>query len=326
MLKKHLTASVLLLIVLTGASCATKHDNAAGVEALSSTTPAIVKPITSDTSPTVEIEANTSPKGKATHGVFVYEGIIRTFDLYIPADMEDSAPLIVNLHGYLAFSTSWMNSLNLNAAADKYGFAVCYPQGLSSGSTQFPGTAWNADFTFTNSDDVGFLTALTVYLQEEYGFNPDATFGCGLSNGGFMCYTMAVRAPGVFKAIASVAGTVSAASWEAVASASPISILQIHGALDTTVPMDGSMTTDGGWGGAPPISEILAKWAEIDGLTQRQTVQSGTAAITTYSSPESKYKIEFCLVANYGHNWPSSSNSGFDASEYILEFFSSLIE
>ena len=326
MSKKPLVASALLLIVLASASCTTKHDNAAGVEALSSTTPALVEPVTSDTSPATEIETNTSPKGKATHGVFVYEGISRTFDLYIPVDVEENAPLIMNLHGYLAFSTSWMNSLNLNAAADKYGFAICYPQGLSTGDKQFPGTAWNADFSFTDSDDIGFLTALTAYLQEEYGFNPDATFGCGLSNGGFMCYTMAVRAPGVFKAIASVAGTMSSTSWEAVATAAPISILQIHGLLDTTVPPDGSMTTDGGWGGAPPINEILARWAEIDGLTQTKTSQSGTATITMYTSFESQNKIEFCLIAGYGHNWPNISNSGFDASEHILKFFSELIE
>jgi len=306
MIKKSLVASVILIVVLSCASCSNKNGNTAGELS------------------TTEI-GTTSPKGSSAHGAFAYEGINRTYDLYIPADMGDNAPLIINLHGYLAFTTIWMNSLNLNAAADKYGFAICYPQGLSTGDKQFPGTAWNADFTFTTSDDIGFLTALTAYLQEEYGFNPDATFGCGLSNGGFMCYTMAVRAPGVFKAIASVAGTMSKATWEAVDSALPISILQIHGALDTTVPLDGTITTDGGWGGAPHMDKILAKWVEIDGLTQTKTSKSGTADITTYTSPESEYKVEFCLVSGFGHNWPSI-HSGFDASERILEFFSGLIE
>ena len=228
------------------------------------------------------------------------------------------------LHGYLDFASNFMNTTGMNAVAKKEGFGVVYPQGLPSQSSEFPGTHWNADFTFSDVDDVGFLTSLAAYLQEDYGFSSSNTFACGLSNGGFMCYTLAVRAPGVFRAIASVAGTMSLGTWNGRDESAAVPVLQIHGTTDTTVPLDGTMTLDGGWGGAPPMDEIIQYWAERDGAGTMTEETTGNITARVYSNGEGDW-IWFYLIEGFGHRWPDAS-SGMNTSELIWQFFSSYIE
>ena len=85
-------------------------------------------------------------------------------------------------------------------------------------------------------DDIGFLSELAGHLQVEYDLNPDHTFVCGMSNGGFMSYTLACDRPDVFKAIASVTGTMSGFDWNNCDPDEPVPVLQIAGADDNIVP------------------------------------------------------------------------------------------
>jgi len=76
----------------------------------------------------------------------------------------------------------------MNTLADIKGFAVCYPQGsLDETGVSF----WNSELDYAPVDDVGFLTELAKYLQEHYKLSAKNTFVCGMSNGGFMSYTLA---------------------------------------------------------------------------------------------------------------------------------------
>ena len=83
---------------------------------------------------------------------------------------------------------------------------MVYPQGLKDDTLR---THWNAGLTLSDIDDVGFLSELTLYLQKTYSLNPSKTFTSGYSNGGFMSYELIVKKPEIFKAVASILGTMS---------------------------------------------------------------------------------------------------------------------
>ena len=55
---------------------------------------------------------------------------------------------------------------------------------------------------------------LAKKLQAEYDLSDKNTFVGGMSNGGFMSYTLACERSDTFKAIASVTGTMSGYDWE----------------------------------------------------------------------------------------------------------------
>ena len=46
----------------------------------------------------------------------------------------------------------------MNRIADQHGFVVCYPQGTINKWSKT--THWNSGLTYSNTDDIGFLTRL----------------------------------------------------------------------------------------------------------------------------------------------------------------------
>ena len=88
-----------------------------------------------------------------------------------------------------------------------------------------------------------------------------------------------------FAAIAPVAG----AQMVACDHPSPISVLHIHGAADTHVPLDGS--PGNGRGKVPahtPIDEVLAGWRKVDGCGQPTTTKAGPVNTSTATCPDGR--------------------------------------
>ena len=250
---------------------------------------------------------------------FEHDGLIREYNLYRPADLRPDAPLIFVLHGFSSSKEIAQDSLGFDALADRHGFAVCYPQGrrITLGPRH-----WNAGLTLSEVDDVGFLTDLAHHLQSEFNLNPDRTFACGFSNGGFMCYTLACEAPDVFRAIASVSGLMSGLTWETCDPARPVPVLQIHGLDDDFVPVDGSMAYPGGWGGAPRLDSIVSFWALLNNATLPELkLESAFAAATYFRNPLGGNEVWYFLISDLGHSWPTIDRTGIDAADVVWDFF-----
>jgi len=256
---------------------------------------------------------------------FNHDGEIRQYILYMPDNLQENAPLVFVLHGYGGNAQSMMLYSDMNRIADENGFAVCYPQGtLDLGDI----THWNARLNISETDDIGFLTELAKYLQSEYNFNTQHTFSCGHSNGGFMSYTLACEAPDVFNGIASVAGTMSGYTWNNRNISDSIPILQIHGLDDEVVPIDGSISEEGGWGGAPHVDTIIEYWVSVNNCTTSETVFLPPFTNATYHMDGvNGNEVWYYKIDNWGHGWPSYNpdkpdyDPGINASEVIWEFF-----
>ena len=93
-----------------------------------------------------------------------------------------------------------------------------------------------------------------------------------------MSWSLACHAPEIFKAIASVTGTMSGPDWDECNPSEMIPVMQISGTNDDIVPMDGSMGyVSEGWGGAPDIYTIMDFWSNMHGCTNEETINFGFA-------------------------------------------------
>ena len=264
---------------------------------------------------------------------FDHNGVNRLYTLYKPDNLKEKAPLVFVLHGYTSNSTNIMNYSKMNEIADQNGFMVCYPQGTSNAFTGQ--THWNANLKEMSSiADSEFLTDLAKKLQAEFNLSEKNTFACGMSNGGFMSYTLGCERSDTFKAIASITGTMSGYDWNNC-NPNKVPVLQISGTNDMVVPMDGSMSSAGGWGGAPKIQDIMNYWGDINECTQTQTLNLPDSNKTdnSYVSIEKKvdcfnnHQVWFYTVYGGTHTWPGAwGNMDINASEEIWDFFSRYIE
>ncbi len=96
-------------------------------------------------------------------------GTERSYKLPLPQGLPQGAPLVVVLHGYGANNAP--GRFGMNAAADRHGFAVCYPQGAKDGRGK---TCWNVGYPFQADmaiDDVEFITQLVRHLQKKHGLS-----------------------------------------------------------------------------------------------------------------------------------------------------------
>lgn len=251
--------------------------------------------------------------------VFMHNNMERQYLIHLPDGLPENAPLVFMLHGYSQDARDYVE-LGMNHLADKKHFAVCYPQGTKD----YRGiTHWNARLNISQSDDVDFLSSLASHLQTHHSLNAGKTFVCGISNGGFMSYTLVAEKPDVFKAAASVIGTMSGYTWENRHEIQPVPILQISGMQDKVVPYDGSMEKDGGWGGAPNQDVIMEFWMKLNQTTSQEDIQLSSSAIgLQYKNGINGNEVWHYKIKNFGHRIPGEGELGDDLSEIIWRFFS----
>ena len=141
-------------------------------------------------------------QSQATYNIYecVIDGIERTYKLYLPKNIKPNAPLVFALHGYGGSFN--FDNVGLNEVADRYGFALCYPQGSKDGRGN---NCWNVGYPFQADmavDDISFLCTLAKHLQKQHSLSRRNTFCTGMSNGGEMCYLLAYDKQNTFAAVA----------------------------------------------------------------------------------------------------------------------------
>lgn len=251
--------------------------------------------------------------------VFQYGDVERQYVLHLPDDLPENAPLVFFLHGYHGNARNYAK-MGMSQVADANKFAVVYPQGTRD-RRDVP--HWNARLTLSETDDIGFLTALAKNLQRTHNLDPERTFASGVSNGGFMSYTLVAERPDVFKAVASIIGTMSGYTWEHREDIQPVPVLQISGLDDRIVPVDGSMRPFGGWGGAPDQKTIIEFWKDLDQTTTEEVIEV-TEDTTAYQYGDGVDGCEVWLyeVKGWGHRVPGPGKLGVHSVELVWEFFS----
>ena len=259
------------------------------------------------------------PQAPAQFIAFKHNNAERKYLLHVPQNLTDNAPLVLLLHGYRADARDY-TELGMNRLADVNGFAVCYPQGADD----LEGIPhWNARLKISKTDDIGFLSALASHLQAQHSLNDSKTFVCGISNGGFMSYTLVAEKPDVFKAAASVIGTMSGHTWENRDSIRPVPILQVSSLHDEVIPYDGSMAKDGGWGGAPNQDLIMEFWRKLNKTKTEEVIKlSSKTTGHHYKAGVNGNEVWHYKIREFGHSIPGEREMDISVAELIWKFFS----
>ena len=157
---------------------------------------------------------------------FRHQGIERTYWMYIPEDIKAQAPLVFVLHGYGGKAEGYCPQMI--ETAKEHGFAVCYPQGEKAPKGK---TGWNVGYPKQEgmkTDDIDFICRLAKHVQKKFDLSSENTFFSGMSNGGEMCYIMAMQRPEVFSAYASVAGLTMEWAYKSMSPKMAVPLMEIQ--------------------------------------------------------------------------------------------------
>lgn len=216
---------------------------------------------------------------KTKEFTFRHNGMDRTYWLYIPENLSEHAPLVMVLHGYGGKAKGYRPEM-INTA-EKYGFAVCYPQGAKDeyGKNGKEGkNSWNVGYCFQReynlkTDDIDFLCKLAKHLQKTYGLKKENTFLSGMSNGGEMCYLMAAVRPDAFTAYATIAGLSMEWSYKKYTPKKAVPIMEVHGTADKTSLWEGDPQNEGKWGAYISVPLAVGTWAAEAKCTYTETTE-----------------------------------------------------
>jgi polyhydroxybutyrate depolymerase len=259
-------------------------------------------------------------------------GIERTYLLDVPPSYRPgtAAPLVMVFHGAGGSGRRMAPHTGFSRLAARAGFVAVYPDGLRR--------RWNDGRSIAvTQDDVGFVKALLDTLQHELSLDSSRVYATGISNGAMFSYRLACELPGVFAAIAPVAGATPANLTAGCAETTPVSVLAIQGTADPLLPYAGG-GVGGGRGSVLSATESIAFWAKVAGCGEAPVVteepdrvRDGTRVrLTGYVGCGGGRGVELYTVQGGGHTWPGGPPVGrsvgrvsreIDATALIWEFF-----
>jgi len=163
-------------------------------------------------------------------------GVLRSYQLYVPASYDGSRPypIVLVFHGDGGTGLSIRNALKLEAASGGEALFV-YPDGL--------GKTWHIDTRPALEADVAFVDAIADALATTYCTAPTRVFATGMSRGAYFVHQLACRSRTPLRAVVSHSGGgpfgVDAADWDGKGNllcAHQVAALEVHGLADTAVP------------------------------------------------------------------------------------------
>ena len=274
----------------------------------------------------INISANSQEKHSFRH-----QGIERTYWMYIPENLPEQAPLVFVLHGYGGNAEGYCPQMV--ETARKHGFAVCYPQGEKAPKGK---TGWNVGYPKQEgmkTDDIDFICDLAAHVQKKFKLSKKNTFFSGMSNGGELCYMMALQRPKAFSAYASVAGLTMEWVHRSMSPKMAVPLMEIHGTADKTSHWEGDPDNKGGWGEYISVPLAVGVWAAEAKCTHTETTElplknnkvllhrhlGGTPAWE--GGPD--IEVRLYEIVGGKHSW---AHKDMDTCEEIWNFFSTYLK
>ena len=247
---------------------------------------------------------------------FEWQGIQREYLVKIPEQHDETMPVMYFLHGLGDNITRLDNEFHFQQIADAFGWMMVVPQARNEGN----GTMWNANLTYSTTDDSGFLMALLDSLSLQYPVNQDSVFFTGFSMGGFMTHRMAIEHGNRITACAPVSGLITdpMSHYTAVA---PVRMLHIHGTNDPVVGYDGNSQYFG-YDLGLSVDEILDYWKNANHCVEEPVIDTfpdlhnDGLRFVRYSY-EGDAELQHIKVIGGNHTWYHSADQ-YDIS-YLTE-------
>lgn len=275
--------------------------------------------------------ANTLFAQTTVTGTIQSGGLTREYRLHLPAAYTGATavPLVFNLHGYGSNNIEQEFYGSFLSIADTANFLIVHPNGTIDGQGN---RFWNTFLGNSPVDDVGFLSNLLDTLQAAYNIDENRVYSTGMSNGGFMSYSLACELNNRIAAIASVTGSMIQSKLNACNPVRPVPVMEIHGTADAVVPYTGLPVST-----FVPIPTLVDAWVGFNNCNPTPTVTPVPNINTTdgctaehyfYGGGDLGSTVEHYKIIGGGHTWPGSifpigvTNQDINASREIWRFFS----
>jgi polyhydroxybutyrate depolymerase len=259
-------------------------------------------------------------------------GVERSYLLHLPASRGagQPVPLLLVFHGAGGEGAGIASHTGLTAPATARGYAVVYPDGVER--------RWNdGRRAGGGQDDVEFVRILLDSLSHELPADPKRIYATGISNGAGLAYRLVCDLPGIFAAIAPVAGAPAAGIEARCAATRPVSVISFQGTRDRLMPYEGGHVSIRR-GQVLSAQRSAALFAEVNGCTpppavtaEPDTVKDGTRVRrSAYGGCREGREVVLYTIEGGGHTWPGGPPVGrrvgrvsrdLDATCTMLDFF-----
>ncbi len=235
----------------------------------------------------------------STSFAITVEGQIRMYRVYRPATATRLAPVVVMLAGGLGSAATGKAAYGWDALADREGFVVVYPEAT--------GGSWNVGGDCCGLagqrgvDDVAFVRAVLEDLPAHVSVDSTRRYAAGLGSGGMMAYRLACDTK-LFSAIGVVAGT----QLGDCPNPAPLSVIHVHGTLDTSVPYSGSDEGSVVAVTGRPIPEVVGFWRTVNRCGGTSDRDEGPVTTVSAQCPSGR-RVTLVKVAGLGHEWPGAT-------------------
>ncbi|HOB53792.1 MAG TPA: PHB depolymerase family esterase [Acidobacteriota bacterium] len=278
------------------------------------------------------------PPGGLRSGSLKWQGRERTF-LWRRgrAAADGPAPLLVVLHGSGGSGAEMAAVSGFDTLADRAGCVVAFPNGVARTWADGRGAT---PAERAGVDDVGFIRRLVGRLRADTAVDPARVYAAGYSNGGMMVQRLALEAPDLLAAGASVgAGLPERLAARQPARPAP-PLLLIHGTDDPVVPWAGGEVNSPNGGRVLPAPETARWWAQAAGadpapvsaeLPDRHDDGTRVRTETFPANGAATAQVVLVVVEGGGHGWPGEpapppawllgpATRELDAAQHIWEF------
>ncbi len=270
----------------------------------------------------------------------------RTFHFYVPQKRVNISTILYVFHGSRSYGLEARKAMayEFDKIADEEGLVVIYPTGFDN--------HWNdcrasADYTANteNIDDFAFFQKLETILEKDLNLEFQYRFATGHSNGGHLCFKLALEHPEWMNGIAPVSANLPIdENLDCRKSGKFVPICLINGTADRVNPYEGGLVEimgNASRGTVLSTDETMTYWTslgncstpQINNLEDKVTGDSSTVEQTIWYCDSTLQAINYKVV-NGGHVVPhpksklpkllGNTNQDLNAPRAIWDFFKQL--
>ena len=251
---------------------------------------------------------------------FDHNEVLRSAIVYVPDELMEPAPMLLNFHGYGGTAPEFMADADLRDVADDAGFILVYPQGTRMEGSPHWNSAAPSDNNKSNADDFGFVAQLIDTIADAYNVDTDRVYAAGYSNGGMMAFGLACYRGDLVAAVASISGALLDDIGVSCTPTTPTSVLTMHGTADTVLPYDGAE-------GMRSAQGALDFWTDVNGITdaplETSSNDGGTSVETLrYTGGTNGTEVLHHRVVGGGHVWFDLEVDETPTNQMLWQFLS----
>jgi polyhydroxybutyrate depolymerase len=231
------------------------------------------------------------------------KGMTRTLLLDAPASSKP-LPLVLVYHGAEETAAQTAGETDFATVAHRRHEIVAFMQGVDDTWNEGAG---NTPARQAGADDVAFTRAAIRRIESAHRVARRRVAAAGFSNGALLVDLLGCRLAGEIDLVVPVEGQLPVSVSPGCRPARPVSVFEVHGTADASIPYRGGQFNGVG-GGTTVLSAPAAarRWAALDRCHgPASSATRGRSTTTTYAPCASKARVTLDTIHGGTHAWPA---------------------